>query len=334
MSELLLQTISTLGKISIGKFDEVFNIVCQLAGFPGGDVDFYHIRRQTIRFLDSLGHCEFDFDRRYVFACPPALVTIPASGLPKAILTGARIPLMIQKMKDFIRNNRELISFNVEHHKAGPLLLPSSIYIEAVDHEYLQKAAQAAEINYQLETPAAWSLVNFSGEIKNIIENLRYENEVDLNWDKQTFSTENLTFSKNDNYGETEGLVSYINPINQQRLHWIWEDNLASEVDRDWGRYVILSKKGINIIIYDHRHHRLVVPSTVPLPRFLARAATLCTGLAPVPVRLGEKSIGGIPAHHPVDIYDAVPPSVVHMISRKLSQELIYHNVDVKKVIS
>ena len=152
VSELLLQTISTLGKISIGKFDEVFNIVCQLAGFPGGDVDFYHIRRQTIRFLDSLGHCEFDFDRRYVFACPPALVTIPASGLPKAILTGARIPLMIQKMKDFIRNNRELISFNVEHHKAGPLLLPSSIYIEAVDHEYLQKAAQAINPGPQRNT--------------------------------------------------------------------------------------------------------------------------------------------------------------------------------------
>ena len=327
MSDLLLQTVSTFGRMSIENFDSAFNIVYKLAGMPGGEVDLHNVKRQTIRFLDSLGHCEFDFDRREVFACPPTLISIPTCGLPKAILTGARIPSTVQKIKDFIRTNRNSISYKIELHGVSHLLLPSAIYIEAIDYECLKKVAQAAQISYDFAIPAAWSLVNFSEGIDKIRKEIRYEDKGDLDWQKRTFFTDTLTFSRSHNADKLQELVSYINPVSQQRLHWIWNGNMAAEVDRDWGRYIVLSEKRMNVILYDERRYKLVVPSTVPLPRFLARAATMCTGLAPLPTKIGAKSIGGIPAEHPIDIYAAIPPAIAKMISKKLSQELIPYNV-------
>ncbi len=327
MSDLLLQTVSTFGRMNIENFDSAFNIVYKLAGNPGGEVDLYNVKRQTIRFLDSLGHCEFDFERRQVFACPPTLISIPTCGLPKAILTGARIPSMIQKIKDFIRTNKNSISYNIELQRVGLLLLPSAIFIEAIDYEYLKKVAQAAQISYDFVIPAAWSLVNFSEGIEKIMKGIRYEDKGDLDWHRRIFSTDTLTFSKSHYTEKPQGLVSYINPVSQQRLHWIWNGNSAAEVDRDWGRYIALSDKRINVILYDERRYKLAVPSTVPLPRFLARAATMCTGLAPFPAEIGAKPIGGVPAEHPIDIYKAIPPVIAQMISKKLSQELIPHNV-------
>lgn len=327
MSELLLQTISTLGRMRIESFDEAFDTLYQLAGISGEEVDINYIRRQTVRFLDALGHCEFDFDKRQVFACPPILVTLPLSGPPVGILTGARIPPIVAAIKDFVKSNRDSISCSIKQQKRKGLLLPPAVYIEAVNHEFLKKVAQAAHIGHYLDEPTAWSLVNFSEGVEDIVKDLRYENRADINLYKQTFSTDTLTFSRFHNTEKAQGLVTYINPVNQQRHHWIWEGDRAAEVDRDWGRYIILATEGIDVLLYDKHRQRLAVPSTSPLPRFLARAATLCNGLAPVPAVVGEKPVGGLPAGHPVDIYCAVQQPIASMISKKLSQGLIPYKI-------
>ncbi len=326
MSKLLLQAISTSGRMSIDKFNTAFDVLCQQVGISSTEVDLNTIRRQTIRYLDSLGHCEFDFDRRHVFACPPVLVALPPYGLPKAVLTGARTPSMVQKMKDFVKGNRNSVTHTIKLQRSEHPLLPPAIYIEAVDHDHLQKVAQAAQIGCYLTAPAAWSLVNFSAGIENVRYNLAYENRADINWLKRTFSTDTLTFSKIHNTENVHGLVEYTDPRSQQKLHWIWDGNRTAEVDRDWGRYIILANEGVDVLLYDERRHQLAVPAYVPLPRFLARAASLCTGLAPAPACIGEKSIGGLPAGHPMDIYCAVPPPIATMISKKLSQNLIDHS--------
>jgi len=328
VSELLLQAISTSGRMSMDKFNAAFDALCQLPGISAREVDLNHVRRQTIRYLDSLGHCEFDFDSdsRHVFACPPALVALPPYGLPKAVLTGARTPSMVRKMKNFVKGNRNSVSYSSKLQRSEHPLLPPAIYIEAVDHDHLRKVAQAAQIGCHLTAPAAWSLVNFSAGIENVRHNLSYEDRADLDWLKRTFSANTLTFSKSHNTENVQGLVEYTNPKSQQKLHWIWDSNRAAEVDRDWGRYMILADEGVDVLLYDERRHQLAVPAYVPLPRFLARAATLCTGLAPAPARMGEQSVEGVSAGHPVDIYCAVPPPVATMISEKLSQNLIDHS--------
>jgi hypothetical protein len=162
--------------MSIDKFNASFNALCQPAGIPSKEVNLNNIRLQTIRYLDSLGHCEFDFDKRRVFACPPALVSLPPYGLPKAILTGARTPSMVRKMKDFVKGNRNSVSHSSKLQGSEHPLLPPAIYIEAVDHDHIQKVAQAAQIGCHLTAPAAWSLVNFSAGIENVRDFCQYSN--------------------------------------------------------------------------------------------------------------------------------------------------------------
>ena len=326
-SELLLQTISTRSRMGLDYFNDAFNTLIQLQEISSREEDLNYLRRKTIRFLDSLGHCEFDFDRRQVFACPPVLVTLPTYGLPVAVLTGARSATIVQKIKDFVKSNRDSLSYSIEPQRSEHPLLPSALYIEAVNHDYLQKVAQTAQIGHRLNQPAAWTLVNFSAGLGDIRNNLSYENMADLNWKKRAFSIESLKFSWIYNTENLQGLVEYTNLVNQQRLHWIWDGNQAAEVDRDWGRYLILASEGMDVLLYDERRYLLAVPSTVPLPRFLARAATLCSGLAPESAKIGKDAIGGLPAGHPVDIYSAVPPPIAHMISKKLSQNLIHYDI-------
>lgn len=326
--ELLLQTISTRSRMGLDYFNDAFNTLIQLQEISNREEDLNYLRRKTIRFLDSLGHCEFDFDRRQVFACPSVLVTLPTYGLPVAVLTGARSTTIVQKIKGFAKSNRDSISYSIEPQRSEHPLLPSALYIEAVNYDYLREAAQTAQIGHHLNQPAAWTLVNFSAGLGDIRNNLSHENRADLNWDKKrTFSIESLKFSWIYNTENLQGFVEYTNPVNQRRLHWIWEGNQTSEVDRDWGRYLILAAEGVDVLLYDDKRYLLAVPATVPLPRFLARAATLCSGLAPESAKIGKDAIGGLPAGHTVDIYTAVPSSIALMISEKLSQNIIHHDI-------
>jgi len=174
-------------------------------------------------------------------------------------------------------------------------------------------------------------LLDINLDLFPIQTELRFEERTDLNWEKHTFSTELLKFSWSHDTDRSPGLVEYISPIDQQRLHWIWNDHQAAEVDdRDWGRYLILAAEEIDVMLYDDRRYLLAIPATVPLPRFLARAATLCSGLAPESGKIGEDAIGGLPAGHAVDIYTAVPPSIAQSISEKLSQNLLRYDINIE----
>lgn len=327
MPEQLLQSIGTLGRMSLEKFYSIFDAI-QLRIRPDSEVNLQDIRRRSIRFLDALGHCEFDFDKRQVFARPPIFVTLPTSGLPKSVLTGTRTPRILSKLKEFEKCNSEDVSLINVQQVSHDYLIPSAIIIEAVNYQLLHDISQVAGINCNLTQPASWSLVNFSAEIYFVRDSLNFEIYRDLNWYKETFSTETLKFSKFRGRQNTSELISYINPISQQRYHLLWDGNNAAEVDRDWGRYIILANHGKNILLYDERRHVLAVPSTVPLPRILGRAAALCSGLAPEHANLAEASTKvGLPKNHFVDVYYSIPPVIARIIAKKLSQDLIRYNI-------
>ncbi|MFX0108245.1 MAG: hypothetical protein ACFE7R_08180, partial [Candidatus Hodarchaeota archaeon] len=122
-------------------------------------------------------------------------------------------------------------------------------------------------------------------------------------------------------------LVEYINPLNQQRVHWLWKGTLAAEVNRDWGRYIALANHVVNILIYDKLRNHLSVPEYVPLPRFFARALTLCSGIAPTRATISAHNKIGFPPNLPVNIFSQVSPEIVGILSSKLSQEPIAHEI-------
>jgi len=178
-------------------------------------------------------------------------------------------------------------------------------------------------IDASLTQPASWTLSNFSPTLEDIVNSMIFKGRDTLNWYKEYFSPSTLRFSKFQSREIDLELVSYTNPFNQQKCHLIWDGPNAAMVDRDWGRYIVLSRYRLRVLLYDERRHCLAVPATVPLPRFLGRAAALCSGLAPRRAILVSNPLAGLPARHPVDIYHSVPPVIASIIASKLSQDLI-----------
>lgn len=327
MSEPLVYAISTKGEMKIEDFNEIFKMVY----LPGQEVDDesidVDIRRQLIRMLDSSGYCEFDFNNRMVYMCPPCLALLPGFGLPKAVLTGARTPGLLSKIKQASKNRRGKASCTVVPQRSKNINMPSSLIIEAVDTNTIQEIAAESGIRCRSERPVSWDLVNFSSSCDEINKSLKFEKMEELNWGRRVFVPSKLRFSRTDEAIGSYRLVEYKNPVNQQPHHWLWNGENRAEVERDWGRYLVLSNLSLGVVLYDEKQHKLATPVTVPLPCLLARAVTMCTGMSPLLAKTSER-IGAIPFGHPVHIYTGVPPVIAGLIAEKLGQKAVPANLE------
>jgi len=316
MSEQLIYALSTLGETGLAKFNDIFKRLYP----PTDDKDYdYNMRYQTVRYLESLGYCEFDYDQRRVFMCPPAFVLLPSFGLPKALLTGARTPKLVDRIKQSIKNKKGKAVFNRWRQKNIDMNLPDATIIEAISFEVIKEIAEENNISLGEERPAAWDLANQSVSVDEIEDTLHFVNNAEINWERKDFDLRRLAFSDR-HLNEDYRLSQYINPINLQRKHWIWNKGIAADVERDWGRYIILKKSGKQILSYEKDAQELQVPLWVPLPCLLARAVTLCSGMAPVI----EKSpvFGDIPEGCLMQVYSDVPVEIARIICKKTGQKV------------
>jgi hypothetical protein len=271
--------------------------------------------------LDSLGHCEFDFDSRKVSVCPPLLVTIPSIGLPEVVLTGARDSSLVDTLRQCVKNTGGSARLKRLQQKGYPLL-PEAIIIESVNFETIKEIANVSKISYT-NSVSAWAIINYCSGIHEVMEKAVFEKKSPLkNWKCRVFSTKSLQFlNKSQDQNEIQ-LVEYTNPTTQQKQHWLWKGDQAARVDRDFGRYLALSHYEVNILVYDNLNNRLSVPESIPLPRLFARTLTLCSGIAPMRATIGADNKFGLPSKLPVSVYSKVPTEISNILSSKLSQKL------------
>ncbi len=330
MPDRLLYSISTRGRMNFSNFDAAFSIIySQLYEAFYEDVNFTLLKFQTLRFLDALGHCDFDYGRRYIYACKPAFVLVPSFGLQKILLTGARTMDLVASVKKFAVENKSSVIFSSVPQKLRQALLPQAIYLEIADNDFFNKALSKIGIDSKIDEPAAWSMINFSADVSEINRNLSFSLMEEPNWPKRTFSVMNLAFNKYSSEQTDIRFVEYTNPRDQQRIHWLWHEGKATEVDRDWGRFLSLHEQKVNVLLYDVKRFLLAVPISIPLPRLISRGLTLCTGFAPSQVSLRGQPIGTLPEDCQFHIYETVVPSIAEVVSRKLGQELIKYNLEV-----
>ncbi len=316
--------------MSFSIFDAAFStIYSQVYKVFPEDVSFTYLKFQTQRFLDALGHCDFDFGRRYIYASRPTFVLVPSFGLQKILLTGARSVDLIKSIKKIAAGNKNSIRFYSVSQKVRQSLLPPAIYLEVADKKVLNKSLLTIGINLRIDEPASWCLINFSADVSEINKTLSFSIMEEPDWPKRTFSLANLAFNKYFTEQADIRLVEYTNPRDEQRLHWLWHGDKAAEVDRDWGRFFRLHKQNVNVLLYDARRFLLAVPSTIPLPRLISRALTLCTGLAPSDAILKVPPIMTIPKDCHMNIYEAVVPQIAEVVSRKLGQKFINYSLEV-----
>lgn len=317
----LLYVLSARGRLPLAEFNAAFDL---LAGGVLEERRFRFAHRQVARHFDGLGHAEFDYDRRQVSVCPPALVLLPTHGLPRAVLVGARDARLLPALRHWLNQQPGHRFACTELPPAHPeLCLPTAVFIEALTETDLADLAQAQRLRFEPGAPAAWRLLRFSASVRQVLAAADFQSRTDFNWPARTFWPQRGHFAPADPAGAEPGpaarLVEYTHPRTHEQRHWLWQpDGTAAPIDRDWGRYAALAAAGVAVLRYDERAQLLACPDTVPLPTLLARALTLCAGVAPPAVRLPNGPTNG-PAFA---LYQGITPAIAQGVAGKLGQIL------------
>jgi len=321
MSDRLLYTLSTRGSIRLEIFHALLEDAAVGQAVPRDGQPNFDLRRRMARLLDALGHCEFDYEQRHVWACPPSLILLPAAGLFQAVLSGARTPSLLRNIKNAVQQRKNEAVYRVTKQKFGQISLPAAIAISATSIASLREIATVSKLHWIADEAGAFRLGAFSASLEQIASSLTFSEKEDINWPRRTFSTEQLTFTKDDTPSEIK-LVSYTSPIDHQLQHWLWEGARAALVDREWGRFLILNHKGMQVMLYDARRQRICVPSSISLPPLFSRALTLCSGHAPAPFRLSVDHLG-LSSDLQFHVYAGVPAHIADLVANKLGQTLM-----------
>lgn len=316
----LLYAISARQEMGWPSFKRTFGRVCVHSFAGEGSLDMSLARYETARALDALGHVEFDFSSTpRVYAARPALSLLPRSGLPIAILSGARAPQTVEllsKQVGIIGRNLSL-GIGPQQHKSR--CIPSRITLAGERVEDLSELAREAQIAFQA-TPASWNILHFAGSLREYLAQCEWLRREPLNWEARHFDTELLQFAVGQS-GDGPRLIKYVHPSRQYPVHYLWRGGEAALVDPDWGRFAALKETGRNILHYDHSSGSVVLPATIPLPKLLARGLCLCSGLAPA-------LVGSAMVNSPViaalfKVYPKVPYELAQIVAAKLDQALV-----------
>ena len=284
-------------------------------------------RLEVVRSLDTLGHCDFDFTGNRVYVAPSALVRLPCAGFPQAVLAGARSPQTLEQIKDVCNALGNHIKLEIQ--PDDPLsLIPRRITVQAEDVEELSKIANSLKIHFK-ENPAAWEILNFSGSLQDYLATCTWSDAPELNWQCQTFNTNFLQFHSHQDPETNTRLSQYKNPKRNIQTYYFWRDGQSTEIDRDWGRYAVLSAMHINILFYDKRKFMMAVPIGAKLPCLLERALTLCSGYMPEYRDKIDFLAKLLPKVRGFNLFQSIPPQIAEIISSKLNQKLIIQSLDI-----
>lgn len=336
-SDQLLYVVSAKKEMSWKSFKEAFDCLYILhADSIDGERDGIKFQRfQTVRALGSLGHCEVDFKGNgdKVYAAPPVLVRLPCAGFPQAILAGARSPQTIQKLLDACKSIGRHVNLEVTEQPGELVLVPKRVTVEAEDVGELEAIAKSLGIAF-METPSAWSMLHFAASVDDYLATLKWLNDPELTtWKPQTFDPNSLKFLPSPSMGEGLGvrvsnfrLSQYSHPSRNTQIHYLWKDGRCTEIDRDWGRYVVLKALRRNVLVYDQRRFIMAVPVGAKLPGLLERVLTLCSAYVATFVDRWSFS----PEIRGFNLFRAIPPQIAEMTANKLGQTLSTHSLDIQ----
>ncbi|XZO02488.1 MAG: hypothetical protein ACM65L_01455 [Microcoleus sp.] len=331
-SEKLLYVISAKKELAWLSFKETFDYLYNLeTGLREENTDKDGIknkRLQAIRALDSLGHCDFYFSddrsKNKVYAASSVLVRLPCAGFPQAILAGARSPNTIKQLSDACQSAGDRINLEIKEQASELGLIPKRVAVQAEDVRELGAIASSLGIPF-IETPSAWSLLHFAASIDDYLATLKWSNDPELNWKRETFQPNSLQFKTIEKTDNNIRLARYNHPSHNTKICYFWQDEMSTKIDLDWGRYAVLKALRRNVLIYDKRTFTMAVPARANLPRLLERALTLCSGYAATYV----KKLPHDPQIQGFKLFSAIPPQIAEMTAAKLGQTLLHQSLNI-----
>ncbi len=330
-SDRLLYVLSAKQEMSWTAFKSAFSsLYTSIASISDLEQQSINNKRQeVVRSLEALGHCDFDFTSNRVYVAPPALVRLPCAGFPQAVLAGARSPQTLEQIQGICNSLGKHIKVEVQPDDALSLI-PRRINIQVEDIEELRKIANLLKIHFK-ENPAAWEILNFSGSLQDYLATRKWSDAPEINWQRQTFNTNFLQFHSDQDTEMNIRLSQYKNLKRNIQTYYFWRDGQSTEIDRDWGRYAVLSALHLNILVYDKREFMMAVPIGAKLPSLLERSLTICSGYVPKYRDTIDSLAKLLPKVRGFSLFQAIPPQIAEMVATKLSQTLIIQSLDIEK---
>jgi hypothetical protein len=319
LSDSLLYVLSARRETAWPSFRQIFDELYLAHHRPNENLRFY--RSQILRVLAGLAHCEYQFGDSGSRVCilPPSLVHLPQAGLPTAVLAGARSSSTFAECA--ARAKEFSCVFKVDEHPHAWPLTPRRFEVSTDAISNLERFAQSLGVTF-LPIASAWLLANFSASLTAYQSTLQWKDGEELNWPRKEFDPKTLQFSASVSSAESLRLVRYTDPKRGTERYVLREDNRYAEVNCDWGRYVILADRGLNVFVYDDRQLILAVPGSIPLPRLLARSASLCSGYSPRWLGRSEISWGSL-EHRGYNLFTTIPSQIAEKIAEAVGQMLV-----------
>jgi hypothetical protein len=255
----------------------------------------------TVGLLSTLGHLEMDWIAQRWAGAPPVITLLPSAGA-HALLTGARTRTLMQRLEQELADDHHLYPLPPLEQR----LAPSAVLIPCEEAEHIEALAARLEIPYQHSVSERLSelLPTLDGYLE-----LARSAPPPRGYGFQALDPFTLGWRDQDDEDSPglyryEGYGGFIYQLRDQ-------GGASYRVDMPLGVYAELRRLGDSRLKW-FRHSvngQLTVPLTAPLPALHARAAALCSGLAPM--RRGKTLV-----------YVNVPEHVASRVARSLGQTL------------
>lgn len=292
-SDILLYTISCRSAFDTIWFATAYENCARDAGitaFGSREV------KRALYYYHQLGFLNYDYlkdQRKHLITMNrPAFLNLPVkvavSSHYQVLLTGARTPDLMEALLDYCQATPGIfMDFSVQHDAglSGKNFLPQVVVLRARNREVFVQAAAAMNITYQPGIYYPLSLVKHAPSIRDfepLLPGLALPTWQDYAMTKTFLNPETLEEAKTTVDIDTRlNLVEYY-PGTYQSTCILWQEGQAYEIDKNWGKYYVLFKKDCkNKLRYRAATGELFVPVSFGLPKILARALCLMSGLAP-----------------------------------------------------
>jgi hypothetical protein len=278
---------------------------------------------RSLRVLDALGHADaaFEAGQGTVVAAPAVLCRLPVSGVPQAVLCGARSPGTGPALESACREFCCRLLIGPHRGRAPGSFIPMHLGVEGETEEALRRLAARLRAGFP-PAPPAWSLLEYSGTAEEYACTRPLTEAPEIDWPRFDFDAGILQFRRPAGGAQAVRLSKYQHPSRGTTLFHLRRGGSFQNVDPAWGRYLVLKESAKNVLGYDARRFLLAVPAAAPLPRLLARACALCSGHAPCPAVPSGKPLG-LPVSCMYELYSSVPPDIAAAVAAKVGQKLI-----------
>ncbi|MDD5361400.1 MAG: hypothetical protein PHN88_04660 [Ignavibacteria bacterium] len=330
----LLSYLSTIKTCTINDFYNNFEFFYnKISSAEKTPENLSRAKKTALYHYSNLGFIECFYESRQIYICPPQLFLIPSQYGRKAIITGARNEELIQKINKY--SKKLDIKFNIvnQNDKKNEFLLPNIISLFSFSNDSKRDESKLYDLSKKCDIAFNKDIFNQIGfmimsssvnEYRDFMFSNMESPKEDYPWGRYIFNSETFTFDPNytDNFNKELSLVEY--RLDYKLNQKLWMSNKCFNINKTWGRYLVLKRMGKNVILYDKKNEILAIPVLLPLPLLLAKALVMLSGEIPP-----RQFINYCNKNFLYYLYKNIPESIARHISGiKLGQTLISENIN------